>query len=64
MRIIEPSQPEAQESGRLDRLYRLKQQQLQRASDKRKDSILCRVLAAEADAISSAIHDALPEKNR
>ncbi|BES73734.1 hypothetical protein RE428_47520 [Marinobacter nanhaiticus D15-8W] len=64
MRIIEPSQQDTQENSRLDRLYRLKQQQLQRASDKRKDSLLCRVLAAEADAISSAIHQAMPEKRR
>lgn len=64
MRIIDPSQPDAAENSRLNRLYRLKQQQLQRASNKRKDSLQCRVLAAEADAISSAILQAMPEKRR
>lgn len=63
MRIVEPSQADLQEHSRLNRLYRLKQQQLERASGK-KDSLLCRVLAAEAEAINSAIHQTVPEKRR
>ncbi|WP_148864644.1 hypothetical protein [Marinobacter fonticola] len=64
MRIIEPSQPMSPAHSRLDRLYRLKQQQLQRAAGKRKDSLLCRVLAAEADAISNAIQREAPKNRR
>lgn len=43
------------DQNRLDRLYHLKQQQLQRAAGSCTDSLLCRVLAAEADAIDVAL---------
>ena len=43
------------DQNRLDRLYQLIQQQLLRASGSRADSLLCQVLAAEADAIDVAL---------
>ncbi|ROU00882.1 hypothetical protein EB809_05380 [Marinobacter sp. R17] len=54
MRTIEPVNQTRRDDSRLNRLYHLKQQQLQR-SGRRSDSLLYRVLAAEADAISNAL---------
>ncbi|TBW54877.1 hypothetical protein EZI54_12570 [Marinobacter halodurans] len=54
MRTIEPENPTRRNDSRLNRLYYLKQQQLQRSGG-RSNSLLYRVLAAEADAISSAL---------
>jgi hypothetical protein len=42
----------------LGRLYNLKRQQLDRASERHANSLLCRVLAAEADAIGDAMTQA------
>lgn len=55
MRIIEPANPVERDNNRLNRLYYLKQQQLQRAAGSQADSLLYKVLAAEADAISTAM---------
>lgn len=55
MRIIEPINPVERDNNRLNRLYYLKQQQLLRAAGSQTDSLLYRVLAAEADAICMAM---------